>query len=74
MKILIGLRHGGGQLGFDISWDEEKLQAEFQAARDNNRTLDFTDAKGERALIPADSISYILVPAARDSRVGFARP
>lgn len=74
MRIQIGLRHGGGQVGFDIDSTADQLRQQFLEAQESNEFLDFTDTKGERALIPADSVAYILISPDRETKVGFARP
>lgn len=74
MKFQIGLRHGGGQLSFETGLSQDQLRAQYQAARAENGLLDFTDTRGERVLLPADSIAYLLIPAERETRVGFGRP
>lgn len=74
MKIVIGLRHGGGQLSFELDWKEEDLVSELQKIRESDGLLDFSDVKGDRVLLPADSIGYILVPTETERRVGFGRP
>lgn len=70
MRINIGMRHGGGQLVLDTELSAETLR---ETLRDRDEVLDVEDAKGDRALVPVDSISYVLIPSEKESRVGFAR-
>lgn len=70
MKINIGMRHGGGQLSLETALEPEKLREMLGSA---GEVLDLEDANGDRALIPVESISFILIPTERESKVGFAR-
>lgn len=70
MKVNIGMRHGGGQLSFDTTLSAEQLA---EALRSSDEVLDLEDSRGDRALIPVESISYVLIPSERETRVGFAR-
>lgn len=74
MRVQIGLRHGGGQIGFELELGADQLLEQLRVAQENNDILDFTDIKGERALIPADSVAYMLISPERETKVGFARP
>lgn len=74
MKFQIGLRHGAGLLSFETTFDADQLRQQFEEARESGGILDFTDTRGERALVPADSIAYVLIPSERELRVGFGRP
>lgn len=73
MKFQIGLHHGGGQLTFETTLDSNELIQQLETARTNNGLLDFTDTKGDRILIPADSVAYLLIPSERETKVGFGR-
>lgn len=71
MRINIGMRHGGGQLAMDTQLSIDELK---QALAGGTEILDLEDAKGDRALVPVESISFVMIPSERESRVGFARP
>lgn len=73
MRIQIGLRHGGGLLSYELDQDPDQFVASLERAQAAGTPLDLTDSKGDRTLIPYDSIAYVNMPADRDVRVGFAR-
>ncbi len=70
MRINIGMRHGGGQLTMDTTLSVEELK---NALADSSEVLDLEDTKGDRALVPVESVAFVMIPSERESRVGFAR-
>ncbi len=74
MRIQIGLRHGGGLLNFEVEQTADQFVEYLDSIRSGNGVIDLTDAKGDRSLVPFDSVAYISIPSDRNVRVGFARP
>lgn len=70
MRVNIGMRHGGGQLTMDTPLSVEELR---EALASGSAVLDLEDTKGDRALVPVESIAFVMIPSEREARVGFAR-
>ena len=73
MKVTLNLRSGIGPVSLDLPGDDEEVLDQIKKSLAEGEILDLTDAKGDRLVIPADAIGYVLVPATQSPRVGFGR-
>ena len=65
MKVTFNLRSGVGTLSLEIAGNEDEIMAQVKEAIETNSILDLTDTKGDRVVIPASMIGYVLVPTSR---------
>jgi hypothetical protein len=72
MNVSIGIRGAARELQFELDLTEEELFAQVESAQSSHSVLTLTDAKGQRALIPADALGYVLIAPDEPRRVGFA--
>ena len=73
MKVTFNLRSGVGTLSLEVGGNEDEIMAQVKEAIETNSILDLTDTKGDRVVIPASMIGYVLVPTSQSHRVGFGR-
>lgn len=73
MKLVLNFRDGVAPLALDLHETEEEVLDMVRAAITGGEILDLSDARGERLLIPAASIAYVMVPSRQTSPVGFGR-
>lgn len=68
MKVTFNLRSGVGTLSLEIAGNEDEIMAQVKEAIETNSILDLTDTKGDRVVIPASMIGYVLVPTSQSHR------
>lgn len=73
MKITINLRSGIGPIPLEVDGEEEAVLTHIKRTIEENGIVDLTDSKGDRVVIPAAMIGYVMIPATISHRVGFGR-
>ncbi len=73
MKVTFNLRSGVGPITLDLPGQDDAIVANIKSAIDSESTLELTDDRGDRVLIPTDAIGYVLFPTTQPHRVGFGR-
>ena len=73
MKLTFNFRSGVGPLTLDLPGKEEDVLAQVKKAIEDGSVLDLTDTKGDRVIIPATVIAYVMVPTTAAHKVGFGR-
>lgn len=73
MKVTFNLRSGIGPITLDLPGDDDKIISSIKAAIKTDDILDLTDVRGDRFVLPASMIGYVLVPTTEAHRVGFGR-
>ncbi|MDN6428370.1 MAG: DUF3107 domain-containing protein [Propionibacterium sp.] len=72
MNVSIGIRGAARELQLDIDLTEEELFSRVEAAAKDHGVLTLVDSKGQRALVPAEAIGFVLVAPESPRKVGFA--
>ena len=72
MNVSIGIRGAARELQLDIDLTEEELFSRVEAAAKDGGVLTLVDSKGQRALVPAEAIGFVLVAPESPRKVGFA--
>ena len=73
MKITFNFRSGVGPLTLELPGEETDLVNQIKSAIEKGEVLDFTDTKGDRVVIPAEMIGYVIAPTTAAHKVGFGR-
>ncbi len=73
MHVTFNFRSGLAPLTLELDGSEDDVLAKVRGAIEQKEILDFSDARGERFLIPAASIGYVVVPSRPSTPVGFGR-
>lgn len=73
MKVTLNLRSGIGPITLDLPGESENVISTIKAAIKAGEILDLTDVRGDRFMLPASMIGYVLVPTTEAHRVGFGR-
>ncbi len=72
MNVSIGVRGAARELQLDLDLTEDDLFAQVESAGASHSVLSLTDKHGQRVLIPADALGYVLVAPDQPRHVGFA--
>lgn len=73
MDITIGVRQVARELSFETQMTEEEVSAAVEKALGGG-TLELTDARGRRVIVPGEALGFIEMGEATPRRVGFANP
>ncbi|WP_062380415.1 DUF3107 domain-containing protein [Demequina pelophila] len=72
MEVRIGVQHVSREISIDTDMTSDEVAAAVaKAAADQGGTLELTDAKGRRVIIPAASLGYVDIGEEARHRVGF---
>ncbi len=71
MEIRIGIVDVPREVSITSEETSETIIAALKAARENGGTLELTDPKGRRLVVPADRIGYLDLGAPDSRPVGF---
>lgn len=72
MDIRIGIKHSSRELSFESAQSPEEIEKLVEAALASSaKLLTLSDAKGNRYLVPSDSITYLEIGGEETRRVGF---
>lgn len=72
MNVSIGIRGAARELQLELDLPEDDLFTRVEEITSSGGVLTLTDTKGERVLVPADAIGFVLVAPDQPRRVGFA--
>lgn len=72
MNVSIGIRGAARELQLDLDLTEQQLFDTVEAVTSDHGVLSLTDVKGQRALVPADALGFVLVAPDEPRHVGFA--
>lgn len=70
MEIRIGVQNVSREISLDTDMTADQVAAAVAAAADG-ATLDLTDAKGRRVVVPSRAIGYVEIGEETKRRVGF---
>ena len=70
MDVRSGVKHVTREISFETDMPADKV-AKAVADAMGGATLDLTDDKGRRIVVPSDSIGYVEIGEADKRRVGF---
>jgi hypothetical protein len=72
MDIRIGIKHSSRELSFETTASAEEIESSVaQSIESGAKLLNLVDSKGNRFLIPTDSVTYLEIGAEETRRVGF---
>jgi hypothetical protein len=72
MDLRIGIKDSSRELSFESSQSAEEIEKIVVSAMEASaKVLSLSDSKGNKFLIPADSIAYLEIGAEETRRVGF---
>ena len=72
MNVQIGVRGAARELQLELDLSEDELFARVEAAAKSGDVLTLVDTKGQRVLVPANALAFVLVAPENPRRVGFA--
>lgn len=72
MEITIGIADSSRQLTVTVEESPDEVQKKVLAALSGDDTLQLTDDKGRRVIVPAPQIAFVEIGPADSRRVGFA--
>jgi uncharacterized protein DUF3107 len=70
VEVRIGVQHVAREITFETTLTADELVAAVKAAR-SAETLELTDDKGGRIIVPSASIGYVTTGAEKKTGVGF---
>ncbi len=70
MEIRIGVQNVSREITIDTEMSSDEVAAAVAAAAEGG-TLDLTDAKGRRVVVPAGALGYVDIGEETKRRVGF---
>ncbi len=70
MEVRIGVKHVTREITFETDMPAEKVAKAVDAAM-SGATLELSDDKGRRIVVPAEAIGYVETGEADKRRVGF---
>ncbi len=73
MHLVLNFRSGLAPLNLDLPGEEEEILALVREAIASESLLELTDARGDRYVIPGQSIGYAAIPTHAAHPVGFGR-
>lgn len=73
MNVTFNFRSGVGPLTLELPGEEDAILTQIKIAIEKGEVLDFTDTKGDRVVIPAQMIGYVMAPTTAAHKVGFGR-
>ncbi|ADG75364.1 conserved hypothetical protein [Cellulomonas flavigena DSM 20109] len=74
MEITIGVQHHPRELTLESDQPADEVVAAVQAAVEGRTsTLDLTDTRGRRVVVPAAALGYVEIGAETKGRVGFGQ-
>ncbi len=73
MHLTFNFRSGLAPLTLELEGNEDDVLTKVREAIEGKAILDFSDVRGERFLIPAGAIGYVVVPSRPSTPVGFGR-
>ena len=73
MEVRIGVQHVAREITFETTLTADELVAAVKAAR-SAETLELTDDKGGRIIVPSASIGYVTTGAEKQGRGWLRRP
>ncbi|USQ81040.1 DUF3107 domain-containing protein [Ornithinimicrobium faecis] len=71
MEVRIGVKHVSREVVIESAQKAEEVQEIVTSALGGEGTLDLTDDKGRRVLIPVDSVAYVEIGVEEAGKVGF---
>ncbi|MBW3083694.1 DUF3107 domain-containing protein [Bifidobacterium phasiani] len=71
MDIELGIRDVARTVSFSSEQSAEEVASVIEAAVANDRTIDLTDDKGRRIVVPARSLGYAIIGSETKHAVGF---
>ncbi|GAA4625257.1 MULTISPECIES: DUF3107 domain-containing protein [Cellulomonas] len=71
MDITIGVQHLTREITIESDQSAEQVTAAVNAALAGRPTLELTDVRGRRVIVPTASIGYVEIGAESKGRVGF---
>ncbi|MBD7920188.1 DUF3107 domain-containing protein [Cellulomonas sp. Sa3CUA2] len=74
MEITIGVQHHSRELTLESDQSADEIVAAVQAVLDGKAaTLDLTDVRGRRVIVPAAVLGFVEIGAEIKGRVGFGQ-
>jgi len=74
VEITIGVQHHSRELTLESDQSADEIVAAVQAAVDGRTTtLDLTDVRGRRVVVPAAVLGFVEIGAETKGRVGFGQ-
>ncbi len=72
MEITIGVQHLPRELTLESDQTADEIAAAVQAAlTDRSSTLELTDTRGRRIIVPTGALGFVEIGAEAKGRVGF---
>jgi len=72
MNVSIGIRGAARELQLELDLTEDDLFTQVESAQSSHAVLSLTDKQGQRVLVPADALGFVLVAPDKPRHVGFA--
>ena len=71
MEVRIGVKHVSREVVVESAQKADEVQKIVASALGGEGTLELTDEKGRRVLVPVDAVAYVEIGAEEAGRVGF---
>lgn len=71
MDVTIGTFHTAREITLTVDLTEDELKEKIQHAIAVTQLLELEDSKGQKAIIPASAIAYVLIGSSAPAPVGF---
>ena len=71
MEVRIGVKHVSREVVIESAQKAEEVQEIVTSALGGEGTLELTDDKGRRVLVPVSSVAYVEIGAEEAGKVGF---
>ena len=71
MEVRIGVQNVARELAFESNQSAEEVTSLVDAALKNGGTLDLSDEKGRKYVVPVSALGFVHIGETEKSRVGF---
>lgn len=71
MEVRIGVKHVTREVVIESAQKADEVQQAVAEALGGGGTLELTDDKGRRVLVPVDAVAYVEIGAEEAGKVGF---
>lgn len=71
MEVRIGVKHVNREVVVESAQKADEVQEIVTSALGGEGTLELTDDKGRRVLVPVDAVAYVEIGAEEAGKVGF---
>lgn len=71
MEVRIGVKHVAREVVIESAQKADEVQQAVAEALGGGGTLELTDDKGRRVLVPVDAVAYVEIGAEEAGKVGF---